>query len=178
MPSPTDGGALEERLQALVVAPSDVPEVNLMAAESGFYDADSVVSIQEDPSAAAERYASQGLKGSYMRIFEASGSIRQVQASILNFDTAAGADQEFAFGSGHESQGAALTPFAAPFERSFALVFKTEIEQTTLSGVLVVWVHDVDVSTVYVAGTDEEETVSYAMRVAHMMHGEQQAKRN
>jgi hypothetical protein len=173
MPSPTQGGALEERLQGLVVAPASVPDLALVTAESGFYDVASIISIQEDPPAAARRYSSAELNGGYMRVFAGSGSIRQVQASTLNFRTAAGAAREFEFGRAQEQPSQDVTRLAVPFEGAFALAFTTQLDQTTLSGVLVGWVRGSDVSTIYVAGTDDSGTVHYALELAETMYTQQ-----
>lgn len=174
MPGPTDGGALGDRLESLVIDPDAVPELEIVAPESGFYAPDVIVSLQENPEAAEERYKSEGLNGGYLRTFEGAESIRQLQASVLSFESESGAQDEFAYAQAHESQGDDLRAVDVPIEQSFAVAFTTEVNQESdLTGVLIVVLGGSDVSTVYVAGTTEEATVAFAISVASAMHEDQ-----
>jgi hypothetical protein len=171
MPSPTPGGALEARLRSSVVSPAVLPDMRLETKESGFYDARTIVSIQEDPAFAKRRYTAQGLKGGYSQVFAGTRSIRQVQAAVLSFTSPAGAAAELRFARSHERAVSAVTRLADPFGRqSFAITFKTEVGQDTMAGMLVMWTHRADVSTVYAAGLSQTVVTEYGMRVARTMY--------
>jgi hypothetical protein len=177
MPRPSEGGVLGRELGTIVTGPADLPRLTLLTRESGFFDFNSIVQMQEEPEAARIRYEANGLVGGYQRVFKGTSSLREVQASILRFETNEGAAKELEFGRTEEATLEGARRLAPPFrERSFAFASSADVDGLLVNAVEVSWVHGSDVSVVFVAGQPEKEVVKAAMDLADKMARRQEGK--
>ncbi len=170
MPATSDGGALGQDLAAASIGSSDVPSLRQISEESGFYDVDAILALQDDPTSARERYVAEGLSGGYLRVFRGTGGIREVQSSILAFSSAGGATQELEFWKTDTVGADDFAMLPPPLgDGSFAVSFKTDIDGETLVGALMAWANGSYVYAIYVAAQDLDQAETLATELAGIM---------